>query len=138
MYPQGLLKAVKPYTEDFPLATPSYSQSAILDYYSGKHVLVFGPGSYHARQDDMLTDYADYAHKGIAILSFRADVSEYAKYFHRFTHIIIPFHGTQFHLGVGIDFKYALYKKDVIDPVKRKYYHIPSWLPHGECYMDSR
>ena len=138
MYTQDLLKEIKPYLYDFPLATPSYAQSAMLDYHSGKHVLVFGPGSYHARQDDMLTDYANYNGQAIAILSFKKSVGQYAKYFKSFTHIIIPFKGTQFHLGVGIGFNYPLYKKNIIDPVKQKYYHIPSWLPHGECYMDAR
>lgn len=138
MYPKGLIEAMKPYTDNMPLATPSYAQSAMLDYHSGKHVLVFGPGSYHARQDDMLTNYADYAHRNIAIFSFRADVKQYARYFHNFTHIIISYRGAKYHLGIGIDFRYPLYKKDVIDPIKRKYYHIPSWLPHGICYMDAR
>jgi hypothetical protein len=138
MYTQDLLKEINPYIYDFPLATPSYAQSAMLDYHSGKHVLVFGPGSYHARQDDMLTDYAKHDKQGIAILSFNKNVGQYAKYFQAFSHIIIPFKGTQFHLGVGIGFKYDLYKKDVIDPIKRKYYHIPSWLPRGVCYMDAR
>ena len=133
-----LLKQIEPYRYDFPLATPSYSQSALLGYHSGKHVLVFGGGSYHARQDDMLTDYAKLDKHGIAILSFKSDVSQYAKYFESFTHIIIPLKDTQFHLGVGIGFKYALYKKEVIDPVKQKYYHIPAWLPRGKCYMDAR
>ncbi len=138
MYTRELLKEVTPYIYDFPLATPSYAQSAMLDYHSGKHVLVFGPGSYHARQDDMLTDYADYNKKAIAILSFKKNVSQYSKYFKTFTHVIIPFKGTQFHLGIGIDFNYPLYKKEIIDPIKQKYYHIPSWLPRGECYMDGR
>ncbi|MBI1424425.1 MAG: hypothetical protein GC149_13355 [Gammaproteobacteria bacterium] len=138
MYAKELVKDVQPYIYDFPLATPSYAQSAILDYHSGKHVLVFGPGSYHARQDDMLTDYADYNHKAIAILSYKKNVDQYARYFKAFSHIIIPFKGTQFHLGVGIDFNYALYKKEVIDPIKQKYYKIPAWLPRGECYMDAR
>ena len=138
MYTQDLLKEIKPYLYDFPLATPSYAQSAMLDYHSGKHVLVFGPGSYHARQDDMLTDYANYNEQAIAILSFKKSVGQYAKYFKSFTHIIIPFKGTQFHLGVGIGFNYPLYKKNIIDPVKQKYYHIPSWLPQGECYMNAR
>jgi hypothetical protein len=138
LYTKDLLKQIEPYRYDFPLATASYSQSSLLDYYSGKHVLVFGPGSYHARQDDMLTDYAKLNKQGIAILSFKTDVSQYAKYFEAFTHIIIPFKDTQFHLGVGIGFNYALYKKEVIEPVKQKYYRIPAWLPKGACYMDAR
>lgn len=138
MYTKELLKAVEPYRYDFPLATPSYAQSAILDYHSGRHVLVFGPGSYHARQDDMLTDYSNLNKKGIAILSYKDDVKQYAQYFDNFTHIVIPFKGAQFHLGVGIGFKYDVYRQQVIEPVKQMYYRIPTWLPRGECYMDSR
>jgi len=135
---RALLKEINPYIYDFALATPSYAQSAILGYHANRHVLVFGDGSYHARQDDMLTDYAKLNKQGIAILSSKADVAnKYAKYFNAFNHIIIPLHGTRFHLGVGIGFKYDLYKKEVIDRIKQKYYHIPSWLPRGKCYMDA-
>jgi hypothetical protein len=135
---RALLKEIKPYIYDFALATPSYAQSAILGYHAHRHVLVFGDGSYHARQDDMLTDYAKLDKQGIAILSYKADVTKkYARYFNAFNQIIIPLHGTRFHLGVGIGFKYDLYKKEVIDKIKAQYYHIPSWLPHGPCYMDA-
>lgn len=138
MYNKELLTLVDPFRYDFPLATPSYAQSAILGYHSRKHVMVFGHGSYHARQDDMLTDYAKLNRKGIAILSYKDDVKEYAKYFDSFTHIIIPIRDTQFHLGIGVGFKYAVYKAQVIEPVKQMYYRIPAWLPRGPCYMDAQ
>lgn len=135
---RDLLKLIDTYRNGFTLATPSYARSSIFEYESGQHVIVMGAGSYHGRQDDMLTDFSTLNHQSIAIFSYNDDVKNNARFFESFTHIVLPYMGTQYHLGIGIGFKYDLYKKEILEPIKQRYYHIPSWLPRGKCYMDAR
>ena len=100
--------------------------------------LVFGAGSYHGRQDDIITDMKKYKGKGIAIVSFSDEVKNNAKYFDSFTHIILPIQGTQYHLGMGVGFNYELYNKEVLAQIRNNYYKIPDWLPRHGCYMYER
>lgn len=138
MYTDELLQLVNSQRYDFQLATPSYSQSALLGYHAREHVIVFGIGSYHGREDDIITDMKKFKGKGIAIVSFKDDVKQYAKYFNSFTHIILPLRGTQYHLGMGVGFKYDIYDKEVLTHIRNSFYRIPEWLPQHECYMYAR
>ncbi len=138
MKAKQLLETIKPMRGNMVLATPSYSQSSLLGFHSKEHVLVFGPGSHHGRQDDILTDFNVLDGKNIAILSFHNDVRQYKKYFKSFNRFEIPFEETTYYLGAGTGFKKDVYEKDVLSRVKQSFYRIPDWLPTGECYMYSR
>ncbi|NJM32636.1 MAG: glycosyltransferase family 39 protein [Limnobacter sp.] len=49
----------------FLLATTGYSPGALMGYHLGKIVPVFGPGKYHARNDDVFVDWRKHAGKHI-------------------------------------------------------------------------
>ena len=136
MYADELVDLINSQRYNFTLATPSYSESAILAYHLKEDVLVIGHGSYHGRQMDINTDWSKYKGKGLAVLSKSVDVKNYAKYFNSFTHIILPFKETRYHLGIGIGFKYEVYEKEVLEPIRNQYYKIPEWLPTGRCRMN--
>lgn len=138
MYTNELLKQVRASGRDLILATPSYSQSAILSYYSKQHVIVFGHGSYHGRQDDIITDFRALDKKDIAILSFNQDVKQYVRYFESFEYRDISLKDTHYHLGIGSRFKYEEYDRKILSEIRKQFYNIPAWLPTGECYMYSR
>ncbi|VAW91327.1 hypothetical protein MNBD_GAMMA21-330 [hydrothermal vent metagenome] len=135
MYAEELVELINSQRYNFTLATPSYSESAILAYHLKEDVLVFGHGSYHGRQMDINTDWLKYKGRGIAIFSKTEDVNDYAKYFNSFTHIILPFKETRYHLGIGIGFKYDAYNQGVLEPIRNEFYKIPAWLPSGRCSM---
>ena len=138
MYGDELAKLVDAERRGFIVATPSYSESAILAYHLKEDVLVFGHGSYHGRQMEINTVWSKYNGKGIAILSKNKDVTQYAKYFRSFVHVILPLKKTQYHLGLGIGFNYDLYNKNELEPIRQEFYNIPGWLPSGGCYMTQR
>ncbi|MGD8785390.1 MAG: glycosyltransferase family 39 protein [Thioalkalispiraceae bacterium] len=138
MYTPQLLELIDSQRYNFTLATPSYSESAILAYHTREDVLVLGPGSHHGRQDDINTDLRKYEGKGIAILMRSEQVKKYAKYFNNFTHVILPFKETEYHLGLGIGFKYEVYDQEVLQKIRENFYQIPDWLPTGSCYMYER
>ncbi|NIP32913.1 MAG: hypothetical protein GWN67_20945, partial [Phycisphaerae bacterium] len=68
MHPREVLEPLAEYKERFVLATKSYSRSALLEYYSGERVIVFGKGSKHGRQDDILTNFKELDGRNIVIL----------------------------------------------------------------------
>jgi len=133
-----LLKAVEPYRKSYVLATDSYAESALLSYASRQHVMVFGYGSYHAREDDQIVDMRDYAGRNIMILTYSDDVKSYAPFFDTFVVHPVPIEGTTFYLGMGKGFHYAQYREKVLKEVLKRYYNIPKEWPVGECYFYKR
>lgn len=138
LHTRELLKMIEPFRYNFQLATPSYSQSAVLAYHSREKVMVLGIGSYHGRQDDMLTDFRALDRKPIVLISQDPDMRAHAKYFRTFEHIILPFEGSQFHIGIGTEFNYPLYRDTILADIRRNFYNVPEWLPKGKCYIDER
>jgi 4-amino-4-deoxy-L-arabinose transferase-like glycosyltransferase len=55
-------------TPDSVLMADGYAPAAAYGYTIGQYVPVFGPGKFHARQDDLLVDYSVYDGKNIRIL----------------------------------------------------------------------
>ena len=135
---QELLKAVKPYNKDYVLATDSYTESAQLSYAGREHVMVFGFGSQHARQDEQTIDVRDYDGRNIMILAYYDSVQTYAPYFDEFVLRPVQIEGATFYLGMGKGFRYMLYREKVLAEVLNKYYKAPDWLPVGQCYFYER
>lgn len=130
-----LVKAMTSYAKDYAPATDSYVESALLSYSWRKHVMVFGYGSYHARQDEQIVDMRDYAGRNIMILTYSKDVKNYAEFFDEFEIKPVPIAGTDFYLGLGKGFRYELYREKVLKDVLHRYYNIPKELPVGQCYF---
>jgi hypothetical protein len=114
----------------FVLATPSYGTSALLAYHLGKRVIVFGAGSHHGRQDDLLTDFRILDGGNVLILrTAEPRTDEYAAFFREVSVERTQVDGASFHLVRGRGFRYASYKDAVLREIARKYYDIPPWLP---------
>lgn len=135
---QELLQAVKPYKKDYTLSTDSYPESAQLAYAGREHVMVFGLGSQHARQDEQIVDLRDYDGRNIMILAYSDGMKVYAPYFDEFVIKPVQIEGATFYLGLGKGFRYALYRDKVLTQVLESYYKMPSWLPVGQCYFYER
>lgn len=134
--PQAMATILKPYSKDYVLATESYSKSAVLYYYTQKYVSVFGKGSYHARHDDMYTDFRNFNGKNILIFRTKpADKALYTPYFQEVAIEEIKLDSISFYLVEGKDFKYEVYREQILRPIKNNFYAIPEWLPVGENYF---
>lgn len=135
--PEEIVANIKPYEQQkFLLATDSYSSSAIISYHYGQNFAVFGEGSRHARQDDILTDYRKYDGRNILILKKSPpDLMEYVLYFHSVESKQLTLHGATFYFVLGYGFDYTSYRDSVLKPIKDKYYRIPDFLPHAPCYF---
>jgi len=97
--PAEIGKYLKKYEEKFILSTPSYADSALLTFNFRKYFIVFGGGSHHGRQDDILTDFRNYEGKDILIIrSSEPEVNEYSTYFSKIEIERITIEGAQFYL----------------------------------------
>jgi len=81
LYAKDILQAVERAAPGYIVATDSYTESALLSYAGRRHVIVFGEGSHHARQDDMLTDFRELDGKDIVIVAYFRSIEKYARYF---------------------------------------------------------
>ena len=120
------------------LAATGYSLASILSYARGATVSVLGPGTHYARQDDFLTDFRTWQGERVVVVSKRPLAPErYRPWFDRVRTADLPFHGVTLHLLIGEGFDYPAYRRDVLEPVRARYYRLgdwlPSWVPVEDC-----
>jgi len=136
---QQLIDRLKPYEADYVFASDGYSNAATLGYDAQRYFLVFGEGSSHARQDDILTDFRAEDGRNILILrKSRPAAGEYAPYFREVEIRQIELRGARFTVVLGRGFDYRSYRDRVLAQVRKKYYAIPRWLPQRSCYFCER
>ena len=66
-----LALALAPWRGRYAIASDGYSPAVTIGYALGEHVLVFGPGTSHARHDDILTDFRELEGRDILIVRRR-------------------------------------------------------------------
>ncbi len=136
---QKLLDQLKPYEQDYIFASDGYSNAVTFGYNARRYFAVFGPGSSHARHDDILTDFRKLEGKNILILRKSAPApEEYAPYFHDIEQRSFNVRGANFHIVLGRGFHYERYRELVLSRIREQYYALPSWLPQTSCYFCDR
>ena len=118
------------------LGADSYVTAAIFEYRSGQRVAVFGMTSHYARLDDSLTDYR--RHDGADMLIIkrsRAAAERHAHFFAGHRIVEVELHGASRFLLLGDGFDYARYHREILMPVRERYYRLPWFLPAGPCYF---
>lgn len=141
-----LVEQLEPWRQGRTWATESYSTSATLGFIDrarrtdpGDRVIVFGPGSRYARQDDLLTDFRMLAGRDLLLVLKAAPApGRWEPYFDRIEHRAVTVRGTAFHLVVGTGLRYEVYRDEVLDQVRQRWYALPSWLPSRTCFFCGR
>jgi Dolichyl-phosphate-mannose-protein mannosyltransferase len=134
-----IVRELKPYEGRFEFAADGYSPASTASYYSGRTFLVFGSGSFYARQDDIEADFRRLDGKDILILRKNPpEDGEYRPYFRSVEYKQFTLSGATFHLVLGRGFDFAAYRERVLGPVRDRYYAIPRYLPQGRCYFCER
>ena len=137
-----VIAQLEPYAADYLFATGSYSSSATLAYNANRPFAVFGEGSFHARQDDFLTDWRAQDGRNVLILQKGArnvpDAADYAPYCSRVEFRQFELHGVHFDVVLGQGFNYAVYRDQVLAHVRERFYQIPAWLPQHGCEFCER
>lgn len=116
------------------LMSTSYSQASLLAYHAQAYIPVFGPGSFHARFDDNITDFRALDGKDIRIVSTKPlDARELANYFDHVDVHPLQVAGASYQVADGHGFRYAAYREQVLKPAVARYYRVPSFLPLLGC-----
>lgn len=130
-----IYQKIEPMLDEYELATNSYVDSALLEYVAKRPVMVFGYGSYHARQDDMLTDFRELDGKNILMLRFSHPKKKFDQYFDSLEVEPLEVAGGRFYLVKAKGFRYQLYREQMLEKIMHDFYSIPAYLPGGSCYM---
>jgi 4-amino-4-deoxy-L-arabinose transferase-like glycosyltransferase len=140
LHADELSDALEPWRGRFVIAASGYSPAVTLGHTLGEYVFVFGPGSSHARHDDILTDVRELAGKDILIVrkDGRFERIEYEPYFERVEYRTIELRGVYFQLIEGYGFRYEAYRDIVLEEIRERWYAVPEWLPDGPCYFCDR
>lgn len=121
--------------EDGVLATTAYSPGALMSYHHGKVVPVFGPGKYHARNDDVFVDWREFDGKTIRIASKAKPLSkdDYSEFFDSVLLLKAQVAGIPFWVIEGKGFKYEVFRSVHLREAVERYYQIPDFLPVLDC-----
>lgn len=123
-------------TPDSVLMADAYAPAAGFGYTIGRYVPVFGPGKFHARQDDLLVDFSAYQGKTIRIIVSDSDpppLDDYRPYFESVQPLRFVQDGVTFHVVEGRNFNFEAYRQGVLKEIFDRYYNIPRWLPMTGC-----
>lgn len=132
--PDRYAAAIDGFRGDFH-ATDSYSRSAVLSYYSGRHWSVFGGGGKHAREDDRITDWRKFDGKRMVFVSRSHDIdlADLEPWFDRVRIEPVTIAGSRFDVALADGFDYTEYRDSVLERARARYYAIPRFLPVGGC-----
>jgi hypothetical protein len=112
----------------------AYNPISILSYHARDYWPVFGEGRFHARQDDLIVDFRNYAGKTIRIFDReKIEPAELAPYFSSVTVHSFIVDGVTFWYADGQDFNYPVYRERILKAIADHYYRIPSFLPMTGC-----
>jgi 4-amino-4-deoxy-L-arabinose transferase-like glycosyltransferase len=128
----ALLDQVK--APDTVLMATSYTPAAIYGQTLKTYLPVFGSGGFHARQDDLLVNFADFDGKTIRIIGLSLpNLDNYRPYFDSVSLITVSQDDVQFYAVEGTHFKWVTYRNTVLKEIFEKRHQIPPWLPMTGC-----
>ena len=116
------------------LMADSYTAASIYGFERRQYMPVFGPGKFHARQDDMLVDFSLYQGRALRIITPDLPLPEqFAPYFKTIAVRSFLQDGVPFYLVDGTQFNYPAYRSGVLGVAFGQFYSIPAWLPMTGC-----
>lgn len=147
LHADELIARLEPWRAGWVWAADGYSSATTLGFADRKRrdnrrdrIIVLGTASSHARQDDLLTDFRALDGRDLMLIlkGGAPPAGRWEPYFERVEYDWVEVRGVRFHLMRGYGFRYAPYREAVLDPVRRRWYAVPAWLPAGPCYFCDR
>ena len=113
----------------------AYTPASILSYAAGEYWGVFGgENKYHARQDDIITDFRQLNGKSIRIHDdHEMKKALFLPYFDSVSVSSFMVAGVRYWFVDGVNFNYMNYRENILKKINRRYYKIPKWLPMKSC-----
>ncbi len=127
---------LKQYRPQYVFTSQDYVQADMMFYDSGIYSPTFGKGDAHGREDDLITDFNDYAHKDFLIFYDRKPrPEEFAPYFDKVEIKQLSLYGAEFYYVLGRNFTYLTYRDNILTYINKTYWNIPDYLPHKPSFF---
>jgi len=137
--PSAVRAALEPFAGRYSVAALAYTPASLLSWATRRHVLVFGPGSHYARQDDFVTDFRRLDGADILLFSRRPlPRDEVDPYFRQVEYRQLEISGATFEIALAHELDYERYRDEVLVLVRDRYYTLPPWLPALGCPFAER
>jgi 4-amino-4-deoxy-L-arabinose transferase-like glycosyltransferase len=133
------LEAIEELRQGGHLVAPGYSFASILSYRRGRPVPVFGEGSHYGRQDDLSTDFRTFDGDDVVMVSKRPIRPEaFDRWFEEVERRQLEVEGVTLHAAVGRGFDFPAYRRDVLVPIRDRWYRPAPFLPDCGCPFRER
>lgn len=130
----GLLK--EKYPQQYIYASPNYADACLFFFDTHQYASVFLKGSYHGREDDLITNFVHFKNKNFLIFSRTPLVyNDYKPYFQRVSLHTFHYEEATFYYLIGTKFNYPVYRQKILKPINDTYWIDPLYLPHAPSFF---
>jgi 4-amino-4-deoxy-L-arabinose transferase-like glycosyltransferase len=130
----GLLK--EKYPQAVIYASPNYADACLFFFDTNHYASVFLKGSYHGREDDLITNFKHFKNKNFLIFSRTPLVyNDYKPYFQRVSLHTFYYDQAAFYYLIGTKFNYPAYRQKILQPINDTYWIDPPYLPHAPSFF---
>jgi hypothetical protein len=135
--PQKVLKTLDAFPDMERFGCWGYGCAALLSYHDAqRYFSSFGEGSWHGRQDDIITDFRDWNGRNCLVFARKPRyIALTTPYFDRTEVRELQVEGARYYAVLGYGFRFDVYRRRVLSYVLQQYYPLPAWLPTGRCYF---
>lgn len=124
------------YPQNYIYASPNYADASLFFYDTHHYASVFLKGSYHGREDDLITDFKTLNHKNFLIFSRTPLVYyDYKPYFRQVTLHTFYYKQAPFYYLIGTKFNYSIYREKILKTINDTYWIDPPYLPHAPSFF---
>lgn len=124
------------YPQNYIYASPNYADASLFFYDTHHYASVFLSGSYHGREDDLISNFKHFDHKNFLIFSRTPFMSaDYKPYFQQISLHHFQIERATFYYLVGRKFNYPRYREKVLKSINDTYWIDPPYLPHAPSFF---
>jgi hypothetical protein len=135
LHPEKVAEKFADYSEGYSFFTRGYSRAAVLSFYGEKYFGVWGEGSHHGRQDDIITDFRSLDGSRLIFLQTKGKVNvrDFEPYCQKISVSSFEVKDASFDVLTCEGFKYVPYRDNVLKNISQHFYNLPTWLQPRAC-----
>lgn len=124
------------YSPNYIYASPNYADASLFFFDTNHYASVFLKGSYHGREDDLITNFEHFKNKNFLIFSRTPLVyNDYKPYFQRVTLHTLRYQQATFYYLIGKKFNYPIYRQKILQSINDTFWIDPPYLPHTPSFF---
>lgn len=124
------------FSQHYVYASPNYADACLFFFDTNHYTPVFLKGSFHGREDDLITNFQDFKNKNFLIFSRTPLVyNDYKPYFQKVTLHTFQYQQATFYYLIGTRFNYPIYRQKILRAINDTYWIDPPYLPHAPSFF---